>query len=319
MSGMGLAYLALEIAIILVAFRVAAEFITSATNDLEDIFGQGFAAGIVLGIIEALPETIVVIIAITQRSYDIAIGAALGGNIVLFSFGIGMVGLVYMRKWHTPLVMKDDYEVEFRFLTLSTLVFVIIALYEQLNIFVGAVLVLLYIAYLLKRYSKAHDMFVKNEGEETIKAGIFHASAYILIGFLIVLVASAPLVGDISQIASIIQIPALWLSLVIIPIVSDLGENINGYRLANGRRGGGSTAIVSFIGSKLENNTLLLGLICVFALPNLPISNALPEFISVIAVNLIALLVMKRGKLNYITSASLIVLYFLVIAISFIA
>ncbi len=315
---MQLEILILEIIVILAAFRIAAEFIARAMDDFEDMFGQGFAAGIVLGVINAIPETMVVIIALLASSYDVAIGAALGGNIVLFSFGIGMVGLVYLKKWKTPLLMKDDYGVEFGFLALSTIIFIVIAISDQLNFYIGAILILLYIAYIFKRYSKAHETFSRNKSNKKAKSNMLRAIIYVLAGFIIILAFSAPLVSDISQISSTIHIPALWLSLVIVPLVSDFGENINGYRLAKGRQGGGSTAIVSFIGSKLENNTLLLGLICIFAIPYLPIANALPEFLSIIAVNIIALLVIRKGKFNYATSVSLIALYFAVITISLI-
>jgi cation:H+ antiporter len=316
---MGAYLLLLEVVSILIAFRLAAELISRATNELEDIFGQGFAAGVVLGIITAIPETLVVIIAIMQQSYGVAIGAALGGNIILFTLGTGMVGIVYFGKWKAPVQMKDDYAVEFNFLLAATLLFIAIAAYQILNPYIGVILIILYVGYLAIRYSNARDVFVKNERKKSFRKDMERAVLYIIAGFIVVALLSGILVGDISGLANLLQIPAIWLSLVIVPIFADLSENINAYKLAKNRKGGGSTAIVSFIGSKLQNNTLLLGLVCLFALPYLPIANALPEFIAIIAVNVIALLVMKRGSLDYKLSVFLIAFYFAIIGLSLLA
>jgi cation:H+ antiporter len=54
--------------------------------------------GIVMGLLTALPETILVIIASISGHYDIALGSTIGGNVFLFTLGIGLVRIIYKLK-----------------------------------------------------------------------------------------------------------------------------------------------------------------------------------------------------------------------------
>src|SRR5271154_5038266 len=129
--------LILEIAAVVIGFALAAEFIAIGTEKIEPLIGQGMAGGVVLGLIGALPETIFVVIATLKGSYTIALGSALGGNIILFTLGIGIIGIVYTLKWKRPIQMKEDYEIEVRFLLFSTLVLIVLLVYGTLNLISG--------------------------------------------------------------------------------------------------------------------------------------------------------------------------------------
>ncbi|PSN91655.1 Na(+)/Ca(2+) exchanging, partial [Candidatus Marsarchaeota G1 archaeon OSP_B] len=114
-------YTVLSLLGVLGALTVAAELIAKGTEELEGAIGQGMAGGVVLGFLTALPETIVVVVAVLNSAGDVALGSAIGGNVILFTLGIGLVGLVYVKKWKSPLKMVGDYSVEYNFLVLSTL------------------------------------------------------------------------------------------------------------------------------------------------------------------------------------------------------
>lgn len=101
------------------------------------------------------------------------------------------------------------------------------------------------------------------------------------------------------------------------PLAADLGENISAVRIAMRNRGGGSTAIVSFIGSKLQNNTMLLGIIGLLAAQSVFIGGARTELVAVIIVNLLTVAVMLRGKLTRSESVMLIIAYAAIIALTF--
>lgn len=305
--------LLLEIVAVIIGFGIAAELIAIGTEKLEPLIGQGMAGGVVLGLIGALPETLFVVIATYNRSYDVALGSALGGNIILFTLGIGAIGIIYTLKWKKNIFMKDDYKIEVRFLLFSTLVMIALLIYGSLNIISGSLLLLIYVAYLVYRYKNAKRMLKESastvEGRKIIVKGL----AYLALGTLIVLALSSTFVSLITNASATLGISALWLALVISPIAADMDENLSAYRLATRSPGGGSTAIVSFIGSKLQNNTMLIGLIGIISYTSVSIAGARFEFITVIAINIVAMYVIMRGKITYVESSLLIAAYVAVI------
>ena len=54
--------------------------------------------GIVIGLLTALPETILVITASISGHYDITLGSIIGDNVILFTLGIGLVRIIYKLK-----------------------------------------------------------------------------------------------------------------------------------------------------------------------------------------------------------------------------
>ncbi len=307
-----------EVIAAVVGFWIAAELTAIGTEQIEPLMGQGMAGGVVLGLLGALPETIFVIIATLSSSYQIALGSALGGNIILFTLGIGIVGVTYALKWKKPIKMKDDYKVELYFLLASTAVLAGVMLYGSLNVISGGVLVLVYLAYVGYRYANAHRRVRLHARTEKGRSALLRGGIYLIAGALIVLALSRTFVGAISDLSQSIGISPLWLALVVSPLVADLDENLNANRIAMRSSGGGSTAIVSFIGGKLQNNTMLLGLIGLLAAQSVGIGTAATEFIAVIIVNLLAAAVLLRGRLSYGEGVMLIIAYAAVIAATFI-
>ncbi len=305
--------LIIEIIAVVIGFALAAEFVSIGTEKLEPIVGQGMAGGVVLGLIGALPETLFVVIATLKGSYSIALGSALGGNIILFTLGIGLIGIVYALKWKKPIQMKDDYKIEVRFLLFSTLVLVVLLVYGTLNLISGLILVLVYITYVAYRYNHASRMIRKSAGTKEGKRIFIRGFAYLFVGTLIVIGLSEVFVDLISQASTVLGISALWLALVISPIAADMDENLSGFRLATRSQGGGSTAIVSFIGSKLQNNTMLIGLIGLLAASPVSILGSRLEFVTIIVINVLAMAVIMREKITYKESVALIVVYVAVI------
>ena len=279
--------------------------------------GQGMTGGVVLGLLGALPETIFVIIATLSMSYQIALGSALGGNIILFTLGIGVVGLIYAYKWKKPVAMKEDYKVELYFLLASTAILAAVIMYGAIDRISGTVLFLAYFAYLAYRYAQAHKRMAFHAGTEHGRRVFIRGGAYLLAGAIIVLAVSGMFVNAIAALSGSVGISALWLALFISPLAADLGENISAVRIAMRNEGGGSTAIVSFVGSKLQNNTMLLGIIGLLAAQSVFIGGARIEFIAVIMVNLLTIAVILRGKLTRNESAVLVIAYGAIMALTF--
>jgi len=51
-----------------------------------------------MGLLTALPETILVIVESISGHYDIALGSAISDNVILFTLGIGLVRIIYKLK-----------------------------------------------------------------------------------------------------------------------------------------------------------------------------------------------------------------------------
>ncbi len=310
-----------EIAImlgVLAAFGIAAAFISKGTEKLEVLAGQGMAGGVILGLMAALPETIFVVIAVMKGAYPVAIGTALGGNVILFTLGIGLVAVSYFSKWKKDVVMKEDYQVDVLFLMISTIALLLILFYGKLDVAVGVILIALYAIYVGYRYSMSHSRIMQHVKTEKGRRQLAEAVVLMAIGMVIVVLFSDLFIGTIINIAGIIGVGAVWLALVITPIASDFEEQLSAYRLARGSPGGGSTAIVSFIGGKLENNTVLLGVIGLFAAAPVYITSTAPEFLAVVIINAIAISFLSRGRFTYGQGLFMIILYFVTIAAAFI-
>lgn len=77
--------------LLLIIMSVASEFLALRSEILEVKFGAGFVGSVILGFITMLPELLFVLIAINEGQVDVAVGSAIGGNILIFTFGYGMV------------------------------------------------------------------------------------------------------------------------------------------------------------------------------------------------------------------------------------
>jgi len=59
--------------------------LANGIDEVEDYLGQDMSYGIVMGLLTALPETILVIIVSIIGHYDIALDSTISGNVILFT------------------------------------------------------------------------------------------------------------------------------------------------------------------------------------------------------------------------------------------
>ncbi|MDE1851384.1 MAG: sodium:calcium antiporter [Candidatus Micrarchaeota archaeon] len=314
---MPLESLIIQIVIVIAGFGIAAELVARATGKLEPLLGQGMAGGVILGLMGALPETMFVIIAMLHGSDGVALGSALGGNVILFTLGIGIVGIVYAMKWKQPIVMKEDYHVESIFLLVATLAMVVLLIYGNLGKLSGVLLILIYAVYLGYRYAKSRKQIYARTRNSAARKIMAEGMVMLAIGTIIVLLLSETFVHLLTGLSNAISVPAIWLALVISPLAAELEENLGAYKIATKTHGGGSTAIVSFIGGKLQNNTVLLGIIGILASSPVSLHGSMSAFIAVIVINMLALWAMSNGRVTLLNGISLVVLYFVAIAVTY--
>ncbi|ARM76662.1 sodium:calcium antiporter [Acidianus manzaensis] len=290
---------------------IAAELLARGTEKLEDSLGQGIAGSIILGLITALPETVITVFALVEGKYEIAFGSAIGGNVILFTFGIGLIGLVYFFTWKKDATITSEYKVENRFLIIISIIMLIILIYRKLDLFSGSVLIFIYIYYV---YYRIRNREYKNDKKEKINYKL--SIIELTLGASMILGISSYFVNYLTIISESLHVPAVWLSLVLTPIAAELEEKISGIRLAMRREDGASLAFMSFVGSKIENASLLLGIIGIFTSFN--VYSTLPEYLAAIIANIIGIFSLYNRKVSKYESIGLMGIYFGIIVLSFI-
>lgn len=302
--------LPVEFVIDFIALFLSAELIAVSAEALAGRLGKGFTGGIVVGFATALPETIFVLIATLADKPDIAIGSALGANVILFTFGIGMVGILQILKWKKPGVITGEYKIEERYLLISNIALILLYLIGILNPITGAIIFALYFLYVWERYKAYKKFLMENEVKQVSMPKYI---AFLTIGTILMVIFGHRFVYTIESLASTIGIDAALISLLISPIAAELAEKISSYRLVLHSPENFTLALLSFIGSKIENMTILIGIIGLFNFEGVIVREYPKEFISAIATTFLALYVLLDRKMRLIESVVITLLYFIIV------
>lgn len=295
---------------LLAGLGLAAELVARGTEELERSLGQGISGGIVLGLLVALPETIVVVVAVLNRSYDVAVGAAIGGNVLIFTIGLGILGLAYFLRWGKTLDMRGDYRIEYYFVLVSTLFLIPVSLYGHLDRASGGALVFLYAFYVYYRVSRSK---MQRAGPvRKLRVGVLLVAGVILMTFL-----SDPFVHSIDSLSTSTGIQAGWLALVVTPFGSEIGELVSTFRLSVRTQMGGSLSVVGLAGAKIQNATFLMGVIGLLSSGAVPLRPVLPDIGATVVAGLLGVAVLLDGRLGVRDSALLLAMYFVLVLASY--
>ncbi|BBG24790.1 sodium:calcium antiporter [Sulfuracidifex tepidarius] len=300
--------LILETAVLMILTGVCSEMLAIGTEELEKRLDKGMAGGVILGIMTAFPETVFVIFAILDHFYQVALGSAIGGNMILFTVGMGIVSVTYFLKYKASTVkLEKDFSLEIRSLAISIAVFMLVTLYGELNVFTGVLSLVPYVYYVTSRY-RAYMSSDHHEGGNILK-GI----SFLLAGGIPLVIISDLFVSSIENLAIYVNVPPILVSMILMPIAGELEEKISAIRLIVGSPSNVTTAVMSFVGSKIENMSVLTGIIGIFSYGGVSIENDRPEFLGVILVTVVATLLMRDRKLGIREGISLILFYFVMI------
>jgi len=254
----------------------SAELIAKGAEILQHKFGVGFVGSVILGFITTLPELVFVMVAINENKPDVALGSAIGGNILLFTIGYGFVILlayhVHKRFIPLPSTMRDD----LIYLIISCFYILIASMDGHLDLFDGIVLSVLYVIFVIHQWVEAKAIASgkikvtfpdgeveedeeEGEGEEVTSKDYYKSIALFLVGAVLLMYAAEKFVHSIIVISAEMGISALILALVVSPFASEMPEKISAFVLTTKSMKGAEMAIANFIGSKVQNNTLLFG------------------------------------------------------------
>lgn len=303
--------LVLETAVLMILTGLCSELLALGTEELERRLDKGMAGGVILGLMTAFPETVFVIVAILDRFYQVALGSAIGGNMILFTVGMGIVSLSYSLKYKTSTVKLDrDFTLELKALIISLIVLSIIAIIGKLNLVTGVISLMPYIYYVTSRY-RHFSSLEQHEKEGNMKKGI----AYLLAGGIPLVFISDYFVSAIQNLSLYVGFPPILVSLILMPIAGELEEKVSAIRLIMKSPENVTTAVMSFVGSKIENMSVLIGIIGIFSYGGVALTSDRTEFAAVILVTIITTWLIKDRKLGRIEGLMLLSLYFILVSI----
>lgn len=264
----------------LVLIIVAAEIFTNAIEALgaKLKFSEGVTGSIFAAVGTALPETMIPLVAIFGGSSEhvreeVGVGAILGAPFMLATLAMFLVGL---SVWKFKGGRKKDHltperggfrrDIEF-FLFAFTLSFLVAFTpqeYRLIRVFVAILLVMTYFYYVLETV-KASAALVKDghatEESKSLYLGVIfkdHMAIVVLqliVALGLIIVGAKGFVHEVEALAEIIRIPVIALSLLIIPVATELPEKVNSILWV--RKGKDTMAVGNITGAMVFQGSLL--------------------------------------------------------------
>ena len=322
----------------------ASWLLSYGAEHLSKRFGTKFVGRTLLSVATTLPEIAIVMYAASVGLYEVAIGAGLGSNILMMTLGLAIMLLIATTRLSKAPLKKIDvstFKIDKIFLLVSALISAVLLLdgYNFIDgfIFVGMFVAYVMIAYIeMKREQKvnepeviqttekksvstpAHFMTTKNEMTKPILAFVA--------GTIGIVVAAGPFINSLQTFSEDIGVSTIVLAVIISPIAGEMPEKISMMILARKGAAGAAIAIANVLGSKILNNSLLLGVAIIAAMYHggffTVIHNSeLLWFQMVLAtsITVVALIPLFRRTIGLRVGIFLLALYIISLAVQFFA
>ena len=270
----------LQLFAMLIVILIAAEVFTNALEHFGEKLGisEGVTGSLFAAVGTALPETMVPLLAIfagtssMATNHEIGVGAILGAPLMLATLSLSLMALsVYksrganghLRPERTGLMRDINYFIVAFALAAAALY----APHEDrlIRYGLGFAMVLIYVVYVWQtlRASKslveeghateAHsEMFLGRIGLPT---NTFTITLQIIIGLALLVAGAKGFINGVEEASEILGISALMLSLLIIPIATELPEKVNSILWI--RKGKDTLAFGNITGAMVFQGTLL--------------------------------------------------------------
>ena len=270
----------LQLLAMLVVILIAAEVFTNALEHLGEKLGisEGVTGSIFAAVGTALPETMVPLLAIfagtsnTITNHEIGVGAILGAPLMLSTLSIFLMAASVWKRRGTQGHLRPERTGLTRDLNyfIAAFMFAAVALYiphsnSAARYAMGILMVLTYVVYVWQtiRASKnlvaeghateaESDMFLNKLGIPTNTATIV---LQLLIGLALLIAGAKGFINGVEAASEILNISALMLSLLIIPIATELPEKVNSILWI--RKGKDTLAFGNITGAMVFQGTLL--------------------------------------------------------------
>ena len=269
-----------ELLLMLLLILLASELFTNALEHLGQRLGisEGVTGSLFAAVGTALPETLVPLLALLAGpahlnvNEEIGVGAILGAPLMLSTLSVSLMALsVLARRGATGRVHPEHgglvRDLDF-FLAAFTLAAVAMFIPHQARYVRGALsfaLVLIYFVYLLLTLRASAKLVEEGHGTEAgermllARIGLPEGLPTILLqlgaGLALLVFGAKGFIRGVEGAAQILGISALLLSLLIIPIATELPEKVNSILWV--RRGKDTLAMGNITGAMVFQGTLL--------------------------------------------------------------
>jgi cation:H+ antiporter len=270
----------IELALMLAVILVASEFFTNALEHLGERLGisEGVTGSLFAAVGTALPETTVPIIALlggtASRAVneEIGVGAILGAPLMLATLSTCLMTLAILKSRGMRGVISPERSGFTRDLNFFLCAFAIAAgaMFVphhawQVRALFAASLVGVYVVYVISTFRASAGLVESGHGTEAperlfvSRLGLPTSLATIVLQFAIgiaLLVGGAKgFIHGVEGVSQVLGVSALLLSLIIIPIATELPEKVNSILWA--RRGKDTLAFGNITGAMVFQGTLL--------------------------------------------------------------
>lgn len=263
---------------------VASWILSYGAEHLSMRFGAKFVGRTLLSVATTLPEIAIVMYAASVGLYEVAIGAGLGSNILMMTLGLAIMLLIATTRLSKAPLKKIDvstFRIDKVFLLASALISAVLILdgYDFIDgfIFVGMFVTYVLIAYVeMKREQKINRLKVVQTAENksvstpahviTNKNDMTKAILAFIIGTVGIVIGAGPFIHSLETFSDDIGVSTIILAVIISPIAGEMPEKISMMILARKGAAGAAIAIANVLGSKILNNSLLLGVAIIAAM-----------------------------------------------------
>jgi len=281
---------------------VASYAIAVSGEKLSERMGHSFGAGVLLGLMTALPETILVFESLALGQVGAGLSSAVGANAMLMTLGLGLLGLVFFLKYRSPITLEGKYGLELRALLISTALIGLSLLASALIpgtpgenpleravlALTGVVLASVYVIYAFKSFSTSNE-------EEKGEGGVTRHVLLLIAGGLLAIAVTPYFLKSVEEVSQRFGVPLEFLVYLVSPVAAELEEQLSSYIMIFRGKELGSPAVYSFLGSKIENSTVLIS---PFLILGADLTSYSPLLVALIVSNLFSIAVLKDGRLG---------------------
>lgn len=269
-----------ELFLMLIVILIAAEVFTNALEHLGEKLGisEGVTGSLFAAVGTALPETSVPLLALLagtqnlQTNEEIGVGAILGAPLMLATLSISLMAFAVLQKrgargrFHPEKTgLRRDLDFFILAFSFAALALFIPHTQAAIRAALGFGMVLIYFIYILLTIRASKHLVSSGHGTEAeepmflCRIGLPNNTVVIVLQLLLglgLLVAGAKgFIHGVEEAAAIIGVSTLLLSLLIIPIATELPEKVNSILWV--RKGKDTLAFGNITGAMVFQGTLL--------------------------------------------------------------
>lgn len=278
---MGIMANLLLLLVALVFIVISSNFFCNALEHLGESLeiSEGVTGSILAAVGTALPETIIPILAILSRhsgsaNKDIGIGTILGAPLMLSTLSVFVMAISVIPRRGLNGVIKPENEgikrdLKFFFIGYG-LAFIAISLQKFsyhyiLNILIAIILIISYLIYLMLTIRASEHLTFEGHGTHAdsklaigylgLRHGKISISIQLILSLMMLIYFAEIFIDSVNNVATVYNLSPFVLSLIVIPIATEMPEKINSIIwLKHGRD---TLAIGNITGSMVFQGTLL--------------------------------------------------------------